>query len=341
MAVVERLQRVADPGAARPVGRGGGGALDRALGVARGAARGSPGSGGWRTRTPRRSAPAARRAGQELEVGAGVGLHRARDVAQQHDPPADGPAAAAGEPDRVAGRPEARRATCGACRFAPPWRSRSVSPRPRGGRRHANARHQVVDLRELAGLERVEALGRAAPPRRWPGRGTRGVVASSLGRTRRGRSGPGGAARRGVPSAVCAAVVVGRSPGRCRDVIWRLASRRRHQRSAPDPNTRENTASKTGTCAGSGHEHPARRPVEPPPRDRLARVASAWANQAARSGGDRARRRRAGAGRSAPASRGQVEPERLDTEGQRQSPPRSPAARARARADARPGPRRT
>ena len=56
VAVVELLQSVADPGPARPVRGRGGGALDRALRAARARAPASGASGGWRTRTPRRSA---------------------------------------------------------------------------------------------------------------------------------------------------------------------------------------------------------------------------------------------------------------------------------------------
>ena len=48
---------------------------------------------------PRPRRPAQR---QELQVGARVGLHRARDVAQHHQPPADDAPPPAGEPDRVA-----------------------------------------------------------------------------------------------------------------------------------------------------------------------------------------------------------------------------------------------
>ena len=86
VAVVELLQRVADPRPARPVGRGRGRALDRALRVARG-------ERARQARQPRREderlgvRPAAGGAGQELQVGARVRLHRAGDVAQQHEPP--------------------------------------------------------------------------------------------------------------------------------------------------------------------------------------------------------------------------------------------------------------
>ena len=75
------------------------------------AAPGSPVSAASRTRTPRsRPARPTRRAGgaggarQELQVGARVGLHRARDVAQQHQP-----AALAATPPRAPAGSDRRR----------------------------------------------------------------------------------------------------------------------------------------------------------------------------------------------------------------------------------------
>ena len=117
VAVVERLQRVADPGSARPVRRRRGGALDRALGVAGGQrARQARQPGGEDERLGVRAGAGG--AGQELQVGAGVGLHRARDVAQHHQPAAGRRAAggARGGSDRrrCAGWP----AASGACRCA-------------------------------------------------------------------------------------------------------------------------------------------------------------------------------------------------------------------------------
>ena len=105
--IVERLQRVADPRPARPVGRRGGGALDRALRVAGGERAGE-------AREPRREherlglRTAAGGAGEELQVRAGVRLHRARDVAQQHEPAAGDAPVPAREADRVAAGAQAR-----------------------------------------------------------------------------------------------------------------------------------------------------------------------------------------------------------------------------------------
>ena len=61
---------------------------------------------------------AAGGAGQELEVGAAVGLHRARDVAQHHQPPADDAPAPARQADRVAAGAQAAPAGSAACRCA-------------------------------------------------------------------------------------------------------------------------------------------------------------------------------------------------------------------------------
>ena len=61
---------------------------------------GQRGSAGWRTRRPPPARP--HRPVQQVEVGAGVGLHRARDVGDEHEPP--GPLGPAAElpTDRVA-----------------------------------------------------------------------------------------------------------------------------------------------------------------------------------------------------------------------------------------------
>ncbi len=193
VAVVERLQRVADAGAARPVWRRLRRALDRALRIARGERPRQPGQ-------PRREheglggPPAG--AGEELEIGAGVRLHRAGDVAQQH------------EPRRWTTRRRRRASRIG----SPPVRrlSRSVRrmsiaramPRALVAARAAlrrlqpQPRHQRVEVRELVGLQRVEALLRqpllgARPRHRHLDLAAlaaprRGHVAALLGPDRRG-----------------------------------------------------------------------------------------------------------------------------------------------------------
>src|SRR5262249_7632074 len=98
-------------------------------------------------------------AGEELQVGAGVRLHRAGDVAQEHEPARLDAAAAVRETDRVAGRVQAaaeRAAQVDALAAA----ALSVAGRAARRRLQPQARHQRVELRELGRLERVEVLRR-------------------------------------------------------------------------------------------------------------------------------------------------------------------------------------
>ena len=158
VAIVELLQRAADPGSARPVRRGRGRALDRTVGVARGERTGHTGEPG---REHERLGVGAgrRRAGEELQVGTGVRLHRARDVAEHHQTAGDDPAAAAGDRDRIAAGAQARPQRPPHV-DAPPVAAALVAPRqPRRGRQ-LEPRHQPVETGELVGLERVEALRR-------------------------------------------------------------------------------------------------------------------------------------------------------------------------------------
>ena len=177
VAVVERLQRVADPGAAGPVGRRRGGALDRALGMAAAQrAREARQPRGERERLDR--GPAARRGGEQLQVGARVGLHRARDVAQQHEPAALHAAPAVREADRLAAAAQAAaqrppqvdlaarggRARSGACAAAAaparaaPSAGRAARARPARARRSGASR--------AAPRRRPRRAGSRPPPRR-------------------------------------------------------------------------------------------------------------------------------------------------------------------------------
>ena len=96
-------------------------------------------------------------AGQELQVGTRVGLHRAGDVAEHHEPPAGDPPSPAGEPHRVAAGAQARAQR-------PPQvdalaaATLLVAARSPLRGCELEARHQAVELRELVRLERVEAL---------------------------------------------------------------------------------------------------------------------------------------------------------------------------------------
>ena len=57
-----------------------------------------------------------------------------------------------------------------------PWRSRWARRVRRTRRRDPQPRHQPVELRELVGRDRVEALATAAAPRRWPAWGPRSLL---------------------------------------------------------------------------------------------------------------------------------------------------------------------
>ena len=154
--VVELSQRVADPGPARPIGRGGGSALDRTLRVARSQRAGQTGQPcGEHERLGVRTAAGG--AGEELQVRACVGLHRAGDVAEQYESPAGDASVSTRETNRLASRAKAG-AQC------PP----QVDPLPvapflvaaRASQRSCELQtgHQPVELRELVRLERIEAL---------------------------------------------------------------------------------------------------------------------------------------------------------------------------------------
>ena len=161
-----------------------------------------------------RPPPAARagRAGQELEVRARVGLHRARDVAQQHDPPAD---------DRAGGGGPAGsgRRRCAGCRAA----SGAGRSARRGGRAGPGAcaaaavatrepRHQPVQPAPARRARARRSAWCAAAPRRWPA--------------------PARAPRRGVGSR-SAGAAMGAAPGRRRDLCRPRRVRARSPRLAP------------------------------------------------------------------------------------------------------------
>ena len=250
VAVVELLQRVADPGPARPVRRRRGSALDRPLGMARRQRAGEAGQPGGEDERLGVGA-AARGAGQELQVGAGVGLHRARDVAQHHEPARDDAPAPARQADRVAagaqagpqGPPHVDALAAAAALVA--------AGAPRRGR-ELEARHQPVELRELVRLERVEALACAAPPRRWPSPAGRRSPCPLIAPRRPGEattppspSGP----RRQTLRASSRRSACGRSSGGAATVssvvgLGALGS-------AEPPKTERKTASKASACARS------------------------------------------------------------------------------------------
>ena len=103
---------------------------------------------------------AARRRGEELEVRARVRLHRARDVAQHHEPPRRRPAAPRWR--RCTGSPPLRRLPRSVRRMSMrvPWRPPPARRVRRSGVASSQARHQAVELGQLVGLQGVEALAR-------------------------------------------------------------------------------------------------------------------------------------------------------------------------------------
>ena len=244
VAVVELLQRVADPGPARPVRRRGGGALDRALGMARGQrARQAGQARGEDERLGVRAAAGG--AGQELQVGAGVGLHRARDVAQHHEPAADDAPPPAREADRLA--PGAHAGPQG----PPHVDALAVAPAlvaaraPQRGRELAGATSAGRAARARAARARRSAC-RPAAPRRSPSPAERRPPAPSS-------SSP--PARRADDATRPRRRRSGRSRGRRRPLVGRRGAARRAasgaRRGAGAPKIEKKTASKAATCARS------------------------------------------------------------------------------------------
>ena len=244
-----------------------GGALDRALRVAGGQRAGQAGQPrGEHERLGVRAAAGG--AGQELQVGARVGLHRARDVAQHHEPPADDAPAPAREADRVAAGAQAARAASGACRCAgrgAPARSgacAAAASRARGATSAGRA------ARARAARARRSAC-RPAAPRRSPspaGRSTSGSSSSS--------PSPGGddaaLARRpsGEPSPPA------RSRARRRPLVGGRASalvglaRRRRRRPSRRPRRRPATCARSETNTERAVQYSRRRLIGPHERER-------------------------------------------------------------------------
>ena len=272
-------------------GRGGRGALDGALGVARGQRAGQAGQ-------PRGEheglgvRPAAGGAGQELQVGARVGLHRARDVAQHHQPAAGDAAPAAREADRVAAGAQAgaqRAAQVDVLAVAPLLVAARAPPR----RLELQARHQAVELGELEGLERVEAL--AGQALLVAGHRHRhldlGAVVGALAPPGSGRGGRARLAAHG-PMLAPRLVVGRRGDGDGGDLVEveALIGQAIAEDGAED-------AVEGGDLRGIADEHGACRPVQPPAADRAhERQRACEVGQPRRASS--ARRRRAGAGRT-------------------------------------------
>ena len=274
---------------------------------------------------------AARGAGQELQVGARVGLHRARDVAQQHEPARDDAPAPAREPDRVAAGAQAaaqRAAHVDRAGRGAPARSgacAAAASRPRAATSAGRA------ARARAARARRSACRRAAP-RRWPAPAARrprprpssspgrAAATAPRGRAARRRRRPlavdVGARRRGVATSALGAASTLVAVAAAED---RAEHARRTPRRAPG--RRRTRRAPSSTAAGG-------RPAAP--------ASSARAKSAERSGvtGTPASCRRR---LSAAGERRQVELDRLDAEVSHRC---ARAARGRPRGSP-PGPRRT
>ena len=211
---------------------------------------------------------------EELQVRARVRLHRAGDVAQQHDAAADDAPAPVREPDRLAAGAQAaaqRAAQVDVLAAAGALGAARAARR----RRELEPRHQRVEQRELAGLERVEALAaqallvaggdghrRLARPSDSPS--PRGTETGAAGRARPRR----GAVVPALVGAAPARVVVG---GRRLGVVEAM------------PEHAEEHAVERPRLRLVGDEDRARGPVQARARDGPVSV-SAAAKRAARSG---------------------------------------------------------
>ena len=211
----------------------------------------------------------ARGAGEELQVGARVGLHRAGDVAQQHEAPAHDAPAPAREADRIAAGAQARAqrpAHVDVLAVAPLLVAARAAQR--GG--ELQARHQPVELRRA----------RAAPARRSACCASSssslaiasGTSTSAAPRRRRARR----AVRRravadsGSPESRGAVLVLrllGRLVRRRADGL-RIVAVQRLLVVAAGAEDREEHRVEGRDLRRVGDEHGARGPVQPPARDR-------------------------------------------------------------------------
>ena len=210
---------------------------------------------------------------EELQVGARVGLHRARDVAQHHEPPRQDPPPPAREPQRLAAGAQAR------AQGAPQVDVAAVARRARGGACAAAASRPRA----------APSAGRAARAR---------PASSSSKRLPASRSSSLASATRHVELLVVVARGAVRRRGR-RPALGRL---RRHVLvrrglGRPRPEHLGEHAVERLHLRLVGDEHRARRPVQPPPRHRP-HERPARARRPPRGRASSARRRRAGAARA-------------------------------------------
>ncbi len=188
--------------------------------------------------------PAAGGAGQELQVGPRVGLHRARDVAQQHEAPRDDAPAPAREPDRVAAGAQA------AAQRAAQVDPLAVAAASRSGACAAAA--WPARARSSAGRARPARPASSASKRLLRSTSSSLAIASGISTSLASSSSLAGASR-AAARASPRSVVLGRGGRRATwpsssDLGRRLVGRARRR-------PRRTRASKAATCASLGDEH--------------------------------------------------------------------------------------
>ena len=231
---------------------------------------------------------------EELQVGARVGLHRARDVAQHHEPARHDAAPPAREAERLAAGAQAARAGVRRRSMSRPWRAALVAARAPQRRGELEPRHQPVELRELVRRRARRSACSPAAPRRWPAR------AGPRPRRRRPRASPRAGGGGDVAPTPSASVVASGAVARRAAPAGRTSAS--GSSAAPVAEHLGEHAVERRDLRLVGDEHRARGPVQAPPRHRPHQ------RQRAREVGRRgrassARRPRAGAG-SAPAASG-------------------------------------
>ena len=268
VAVIERLERVADPGAARPVGRGRRGALDRALGIARAErARQAGQAGGEHERLGVRRRRRRRRSGTGGTRGRRApSSPRCRTASRSAGGRSAGAAGPAGSGRRrCAGCPGAS----GACRSA----RRGGRAGPAGAPHRGRDPHAAVISRYSLPARPARArrsASREAPPRRSASAGTGaspsvplGLVARPQMRVAMSVPTRGATLRAGRERAIGAAPGIPRvSAGAvCASSDNDGSSSRR----PPPTRTRRRTpTSNAAHLRAVGDKRGARRPVQPP-----------------------------------------------------------------------------
>jgi hypothetical protein len=197
---------------------------------------------------------AAGGAGQELQVGARVGLHRAGDVAQHHQPARrDDAPAPAREADRVAAGAQARAQRLGACR-----RARRGGPALRAAGAPQRVASSSRDISFKSWASSWARARRSSCPRALLVAASPAAISSSASRlllvvVARSRGGEDGCARRGSCSAIRPTSSCARTSGARPAASARSGASSGSKSSSPEllPKTEKKTASKALTWAWS------------------------------------------------------------------------------------------